>query len=299
MSSSFQLPYDYVNYIWSLAFQRYRELQFATITLMVYDHAITLGKEFEFFWCGSWSLSKLLYLLIRYLSLTLVVLLLVVNSTTEYASLFFAAFAVSTVIMLLCQAAVTLRVWYLFSHNAIVRTVAVGALCASTAASFAMLAMFLGSIEKLFTSGSPTRLQIPGQIVWLCVPALIVHTLLFALKVYRFAQGWKSLHVEAPLRRFFKEGMLMYAFAMGSLVFSIICLSFTAPSQLPTFILALTSFPTAAVVVAVSRAMLSIRSLAATFHVDPEWLLNHAEMSRLPLREGLNKSEFCVEIYTE
>ncbi|KAI6025837.1 hypothetical protein F5J12DRAFT_810676 [Pisolithus orientalis] len=73
MSSSFQLPYDYVNYIWSLAFQRYRELQFATITLMVYDHAITLGKEFEFFWCGSWSLSKFLYLLIRYLSLTLVV----------------------------------------------------------------------------------------------------------------------------------------------------------------------------------------------------------------------------------
>ncbi|KAI6025838.1 hypothetical protein F5J12DRAFT_716180, partial [Pisolithus orientalis] len=220
--------------------------------------------------------------------------------------LFFAAFALSTVIMLLCQAAVTLRVWYLFSHNVIVRTVAVGALCASTAASFAMLPMFLGSIEKLFTSGSPTRLQIPGQIVWLCVPALIVHTLLFALKVYRFAQGWKSLHVEAPLRRFFKEGMLMYAFAMGSLVFSIICLSFTAPSQLPVrtnafplnFFLS-SSFPTAAVVVAVSRAMLSIRSLAATFHVDPEWLLNHAEMSRLPLREGLNKSEFCVEIYTD
>ncbi|KAI6155308.1 hypothetical protein BKA82DRAFT_96535, partial [Pisolithus tinctorius] len=294
-------------------------LQFATITLMVYDHAITLGKEarcpqFELFWCGSWSLSKFLYLLVRFkgLPMPVCVSLLSHSSMSEDSllflhcfselhdricePLFFAAFALSTVIMLLCQAAVTLRVWYLFSHNVIVRTVAVGALCTSTAASFAMLPMFLGSIEKLFTSGSPTRLQIPGQIVWLCVPALIVHTLLFALKVYRFAQGWKSLHVEAPLRRFFKEGMLMYAFAMGSLVFSIICLSWllhiVVLSSAEFF--HSSSFPTAAVVVAVCRAMLSIRSLASTFHVDPEWLLNHAEMSRLPLREGLNKSEFCV-----
>ncbi|KAI6155211.1 hypothetical protein BKA82DRAFT_4075777 [Pisolithus tinctorius] len=201
--------------------------------------------------------------------------------------------------MSLCQAAVTLRVWYLFSRNAFVRTVAVTALCGSVTASFTMVSTLVGSMEKLFTSGISIQTHIPGKIVWLFVPALIDHTLLFALKVYRFAQGRKSLHVEAPLRRFFKEGMLMYAFAMGSLVFSIICLSFTAPSQLSIFVLALTSFPTAAVAVAVCHAMLSIRSLAATFHVVPEWLLNHAEMSRLPLREGMNKSEFRVDLYTE
>ncbi|KAI6107943.1 hypothetical protein F5141DRAFT_1119596, partial [Pisolithus sp. B1] len=92
--------------------------------------------------------------------------------------------------------------------------------------------------------------------------------------------------------------MLMYTFAMGSLVFAIVGLSFTAPSQLSIYLIALgrwasypvrslvaycrakclwtfflSSLPTAAVVVAVCRAMLSIRSLAATFHVDPEWLL--------------------------
>ncbi|KIO15186.1 hypothetical protein M404DRAFT_991898 [Pisolithus tinctorius Marx 270] len=142
--------------------------------------------------------------------------------------------------MSLCQAAVTLRVWYLFSRNAFVRTVAVTALCGSVTASFTMVSTLVGSMEKLFTSGISIQTHIPGKIVWLFVPALIDHTLLFALKVYRFAQGRKSLHVEAPLRRFFKEGMLMYAFAMGSLVFSIICLSFTAPSQLSIFVLALT-----------------------------------------------------------
>ncbi|KAI6025923.1 hypothetical protein F5J12DRAFT_454724 [Pisolithus orientalis] len=201
--------------------------------------------------------------------------------------------------MSLCQAAVTLRVWYLFSRNVYVRTIAVTALIGSATASFTMVSTLVGSMEKLFTSGISIQTHIPGKIVWLFVPALIDHTLLFALKVYRFAQGRKSLHVEAPLRRFFKEGMLMYAFAMGSLVFSIICLSFTGPSQLSIFILALTSFPTAAVAVAVCHAMLNIRSLATTFHVDPEWLLNHAEMSRLPLREGLNKSEFRVDLYAE
>ncbi|KAI6042486.1 hypothetical protein EDC04DRAFT_958868 [Pisolithus marmoratus] len=201
------------------------------------------------------------------------------------------------VITLLCQAVITLRVWYLFSRNAFVRTIAVGTLCASTAASFAMLPPLVGNIEMLFTSSGPTPVRSPGRIMWLFVPPLIVHTVLFSLKVYRFAQGGKSLHVEAPLRRFFKEGMLMYLFAMASLLSSIICLSFTAPSQLSTFVVALACLPTAPVVVAVCRAMLNIRSLASTFHVHPEWLLNNAEMSRLQLREGLNKSELCVEIY--
>jgi len=58
-------------------------------------------------------------------------------------------------------------------------------------------------------------------------------------------------------------------------------------------------FPRIAVgttVVSVCRAMLSIRSLAATHHVDPEWLLNHAELSRVQWRRGANKGEIIVEI---
>ncbi|KAI6129884.1 hypothetical protein EV401DRAFT_717539 [Pisolithus croceorrhizus] len=174
------------------------------------------------------------------------------------------------VIMLLCQAVITLRVWYLFSRNACVRTFIVGTLCGSIAASCALLSPLVGDIDKLFTSTTETTLRSPEQIMWLFVPSVTNHSILFVLKVYRFMQSGKSLHMEPPMRRFLKEGMLMYAFAMGSLV-----------STIP------------AVVVAVCRAMLSIRSLAATFHVDPEWLLSNAEMSRLPLREGPNKSELC------
>ncbi|KAI6107941.1 hypothetical protein F5141DRAFT_1119559 [Pisolithus sp. B1] len=62
--------------------------------------------------------------------------------------------------------------------------------------------------------------------MWLFVPSVTNHSILFVLKVYRFMQSGKSLHMEPPMRRFLKEGMLMYAFAMGSLVSTIV------PSQL-------------------------------------------------------------------
>ena len=41
--------------------------------------------------------------------------------------------------------------------------------------------------------------------------------------------------------------------------------------------------------------MLSIRSVAATAHVDPEWLLNHTELSRVHWRRGSVDGEIIVE----
>ncbi|KAI6120543.1 hypothetical protein EV401DRAFT_1397622 [Pisolithus croceorrhizus] len=62
------------------ALRQFREVQFAMVTLMLYDHAITLGKEYDFFWRGPLSLSKVLYLLIRYLTLALSVVLIMLTS---------------------------------------------------------------------------------------------------------------------------------------------------------------------------------------------------------------------------
>ncbi|KAG8216455.1 hypothetical protein J3R82DRAFT_6562 [Butyriboletus roseoflavus] len=42
--------------------------------------------------------------------------------------------------------------------------------------------------------------------------------------------------------------------------------------------------------------MLSIKSLAATMHVDPGWLLNHAELSRVHWRHGAVEGEIVVEM---
>lgn len=45
--------------------------------------------------------------------------------------------------------------------------------------------------------------------------------------------------------------------------------------------------------------MLRIRSLAACLNLDPTWVLNNAEMSRLHLRGGGCPGELFVEIVTE
>lgn len=52
----------------------------------------------------------------------------------------------------------------------------------------------------------------------------------------------------------------------------------------------------ATIVVSVCRVMLSIRSVAATAHVDPDWLLNHAELSRVHWRRGAADGEIIVEV---
>lgn len=42
--------------------------------------------------------------------------------------------------------------------------------------------------------------------------------------------------------------------------------------------------------------MLSLKSLAATVHVNPGWLLNHAELSRVHWHPGTMEGEIVVEM---
>ena len=48
--------------------------------------------------------------------------------------------------------------------------------------------------------------------------------------------------------------------------------------------------------VSVCHALLSIRSLSATLHVDPAWLLNHAELSRVQWTKGGRDGDIFVEL---
>jgi len=87
----------------------------------------------------------------------------------------------------------------------------------------------------------------------------------------------------------------MYAFATGSILYATIAMA--SPSGIRFYLTGLLGdFSIAATVVAVCRAMLSLRSLAATRHVDPAWLLNHAELSRVHWTKGYQEGEIRVEI---
>ncbi|KIK96576.1 hypothetical protein PAXRUDRAFT_825807 [Paxillus rubicundulus Ve08.2h10] len=196
--------------------------------------------------------------------------------------------------MILCQGVITLRVWYLFSRKPLIRTFAVFVYFCCTLATAVFAGIFFDAYQEQLT----TSVQPKHSIFVAYIPSLAIHTVLFGLKVYRFATSPKNLHGEAFLRRFLHEGMVMYAFASGSLLFTIISLSLPA-NRISTVYLytALQSgLPIGTTVVSVCHAMLSIRSLASTFHVDPEWLLNHAEMSRVHWQVGGNHTEIHVEV---
>ncbi|OJA08468.1 hypothetical protein AZE42_02837 [Rhizopogon vesiculosus] len=134
------------------------------------------------------------------------------------------------------------------------------------------------------------------------------------------------------LAGFLKEGLVMYACATGSLLSTIVTLSLTNPSQLDVRVT--NDFPTqlikfyfsrftsqvykggesyihsllldkingvlrvvvGATIVSVCHALLNIRSLSATLHVDPAWLLNHAELSRVQWTKGDREGEIFVEL---
>ncbi|KAH0834819.1 hypothetical protein J3R83DRAFT_10428 [Lanmaoa asiatica] len=204
----------------------------------------------------------------------------------------------------------------MFARRPIFRGIAVSAFIANTLAT-AVLSGVLWPYMLAGLTGSARK----SAVVWLYVPSLLFHSFLFALKVYRFLTSPKYLQRDTLLWRFLKEGMVMYACALGSLLFIVIGVTMTDPPQIPACNRFLKLWRTltnhsrpkkvyetaftggvifvALTVVSVCRAMLSIKSLAATVHVDPGWLLNHAELSRVHWRRGETEGEIMVEMLSD
>ena len=71
-----------------------------------------------------------------------------------------------------------------------------------------------------------------------------------------------------------------------------------SPPALPSDVLLLSSVLLALSSIAVSRLMLSIRSLAASLSLQPDWLLNNTELNRVNWKLGPREGEIVVEMDT-
>ncbi|KIJ69034.1 hypothetical protein HYDPIDRAFT_184957 [Hydnomerulius pinastri MD-312] len=282
-------------------------VSFASISLAIWDHAITFGEEVEHFWSGEWNISRILYLAIRYLTLLDVGCYIYVHCVTPNISallaydqtmdrILYVQYISVFTIVLLCQAVVMLRVWYLFSHKRYVRIAAAAMYTASVVACIIQGAREWHTFEEEYNSDANVTADTKLSRIWyIYLPCLVVHTTLFLCKIWRVVESQKSWR-EAPLLwRLLKEGAVMYAFASGTLLFSVIGLSETDDASIYQPAL-FGDTPVVATVVSVCRAMLNIKSLAAVWHVDPAWLLNHAELSRVHWRKGEQDGELIVEI---
>ncbi|KAG9311741.1 hypothetical protein JVU11DRAFT_7984 [Chiua virens] len=99
-------------------------------------------------------------------------------------------------------AAITIRVWYMFTHSSVIRALVVTAFLASTVATGILTGTLWEFLEKVVQNIQSDRTSV---IAWFYVPSLFLHSFLFALKVYRFMMTPKYLRKDTLLWRFLKE----------------------------------------------------------------------------------------------
>ncbi|KAG1814063.1 hypothetical protein EV424DRAFT_1415144 [Suillus variegatus] len=223
-------------------------------------------------------------------------------------------YTVRLTVMILCQCVITLRVWHLFPRSRFIRWLAVTIFTACLAGGAIFGTIKYNAIKSAANTNNTLMLaQYRTFTFILYLPALVVHTTMFLLTLYRFRVTPRTLQQHGMIHRFVKEGMILYSFAAGSLLYEIVRLSLVKPEDISVSFIAIAArkmrhryqnyglgdmgeIAMAATAVSICRAMLSIRCLAATYHVDPAWLLNHAELSRVQWRRGHNEGEIYVEV---
>ncbi|KAG1793192.1 uncharacterized protein HD556DRAFT_1308905 [Suillus plorans] len=257
-------------------------------TLLVYDLLTTFGEEVEYFWSGPWSLSRVLFFLNRYLPLVAMMgcpdiylvsdiedqrMLLCLGPGYQLRCTHWirAAFELSIIAICVNQGILLLRVWYMYSHSAIARTVACFSYAACVVSSLTMMGLSLPFLQSTTESLQLQRqiTTIPGcsapspSIIWtVFVPSTIIHMILFGFTITRIMKVSRDLRMDQLMQRLVRDGGLVFFVSMVGA--------------------RLTKDPVLAIsAVAVSRLMLSIHSLAGKLKIDQNWLFNPSELSRV------------------
>ncbi|KAJ6617442.1 hypothetical protein B0H10DRAFT_2383949 [Mycena sp. CBHHK59/15] len=256
--------------------------------------------QIKYFWTGSWGMSRVLFLVNRYLSPAISLLALVCKS--EY----FKALRFSVYVWLYrflpakpeLSTMLVVRVWYLFSQSRTTRIAMIVVFFISNAISlyFAILSAIDLDVTKNLTEFHiyGCRASRPQKFWRLYLPSLVIHTMLYCLTAFRALKN-RRVFKDAPLlKRLVRDGGFFYFVVFISILFTSIGSflrqypSINIPAIFSNFTVATTS-------IAASRVMLSIHSLAAKLGSNSAWLLNNIELSRVPWRRGATEGEIIVD----
>ncbi|KAG2069971.1 hypothetical protein BDR04DRAFT_1100636, partial [Suillus decipiens] len=272
----------------------------AASTLMFYDHLITIDQEMSWFWSGKWSVSRLLFFSIRYLpEIDIIIIMLIYYGNVGFSTcgrLSYAVLVLGVLTLLINQAALAVRVWYLFTRSRVMQ---------NTVIAFAFTCM---ALTVVFAAETPdTRQQdtpnasfgcdytVNQQTAWrMYFPPVTLHIALYGLTIYKTLTSTLIGEIRGFKGMMIDEGAHLYLLGTVALIFGLV--GTAMPHDADVFVPASYSALVNVVIsVAVTRAMLTLRNLAARLHVDPGWLLNHSELSRVRHRQGLHDSELLVE----
>ncbi|KAG1726537.1 uncharacterized protein EDB91DRAFT_1166207 [Suillus paluster] len=254
-------------------------------------------------------MSRVLFFSNRYLPLAVMIPTNTALFGTEISaqsctSLIRATFELSIIALCINQGILLLRVWYMYSHSVIVRAVACVSYAACTLSSLIMLALNLQFLESSAKSLQIQRKisDIPGcsapapSMIWtVFVPSTIIHTILFVFTIARVAKVSHDFRMDQLMRRLVRDGGLVFFVSMASAIFSVVGARLTTnpvingPATWSNSQLAISA-------VAVSRLMLSIRSLAGKLRINQHWLFNPSELSRVKWRDVSGDYGRCIVI---
>jgi len=200
--------------------------------------------------------------------------------------------------MLIVEAVLVTRVYYLWSHNEVVQRVVLFGfvVLATVAIGFAANAISVLTGINLPEGFGPGCLNSGKGLYWpIFLPTFIIQTLLFAFTLFR---------VLGPLRSGQSNSLVKLLLRDGGYFYLVVCLSvgFTGigslelshplvstPALLSNSLLAIHS-------VCASHLILSVQSLASYMGSDPVFLLSNIEMARVHWRHGSNANELVVEV---
>jgi len=286
-----------------------RMLSIALFSLTIYEYFITLDEEIKYFWKGRWTISRVLFLVNRYLSPSVIVWAVICHCIPKpspefckpaiQVSLVFGNIGIGVV-----QAMLAARIWYLFQGSRTIQYSIVLGFVASLAASFVLLALSIENLQLISTEeiklvfsdfqNVGCKAVRPPHIWRIFLPSLVLHTILYVLTAVRALRNRRLLKHAPIMKRLLRDGGFFYFVVFASVTLTTVFAFLTdypkinVPAIYSNFVLAATS-------TAVSRVMLSIHSLAEKLGSDSAWLLTNAQLSRVGWRQGRHEGEIFVE----
>jgi hypothetical protein len=281
-----------------------RNMALAGFALLVYEYFLTLGDEIEYFWGVPWTVTRILFLTNRYLSLCITTVV-IICFYGENLSLEFCGITIRTIFLLdvlasaIVQTIIVTRIWFLFSHKKIVRW---GAIVA-----FALAFCFsLFFVQEFLNGFRPINFRIPGirkigcyaktpANLWrVFFPSFLLHTLLYVCTAIRAVQDRRLLSKSPVLTKLLQDGGFFYFIVFVSVGFTSIG-SFLNEDYLIHIPAVHSNLFIVANSVSITRVMLSFQTFANNLGTTEDFLLSNQELSRVNWRAGSRQGEIVVE----
>lgn len=283
-----------------------RGLTFGLFALAVYEYAITLDDEKEYFWKGPLTVSRGLFFINRYAPLMIMMICIacftVPNPDPNACEVMIqATYLLTLIAVCVIEAILLIRLWCLFPGSLWIKVGLIGGFAINVVLSFLFLFLSAYDIQILHIIPDP-EVYITGcwasrpDNFWrIYLPSLLLHTAIYALTVYRaMTKAVNDPQSDGSLRKRLLTDSGVFYFAVlftvgftsiGSFITSVP--EINIPAIFSPIVLAITSVGT-------TRIMINLRQ--ETVHLDslPEWFVlspavipsRRSSVYKVPLPKG-------------